>query len=124
MMMTAAEVTKEHLEVKARAVAPQALQLLEKFRDGEYVLSRTDIAGRLGVTDRVVRATMAELRKQGYLIVADAKGGYRFARSLEDVQRYTASLKSRVAALRAVIMQMEAAAQRVYGPDVEQVGLW
>lgn len=113
-------------EQQAQDAAPQVLALLEEFRHKTYILTRADMTGRLGITDRVLRAAVAELRKQGHLVVADENGGYRFAVSWNDVNRYTASLKSRIAALREIVAEMETTAARTFPkqPETKQASLW
>ncbi len=103
------------MEDEARAESMAVLQLLQQFRGRSYVLTREDIAGRLGIRDRIVRAAIAELRRQGHLIVADESGGYRFANGWDDVLRYTSSLKSRLTSLREVVERMETQAAIEFG---------
>lgn len=78
-------------------------------------LSRRFLARIAGTTDRKMRQAVASLREQGHLIVADEAGGYRLATDARDVQRYTASLRSRISALSTVIKAMETTAQQQFG---------
>jgi len=112
----ATEWTEQALEV-----APAVLEVLQGWRGSSYVMSRQTLCHRLGCSDRVLRAAIVELRKQGHLIIADEDGGYRFARSVDEVLGYTGSLKSRIGSLWEVIRLMEAAAERQFGP--QQLGL-
>jgi hypothetical protein len=105
------------LEKQAVALAPATLALLQEFAGKEYALTRADMCGRLHCTDRVLRAAIAELRRQGHLVVAQAdEGGYRLARSWAEVTGYTASLKSRIQSLQEIIGVMETTARTRFGP--------
>jgi len=98
----------------AEGVAPEALRILQEWRASGQPISRSALAHRLECSDRVLRAAMALLRTQGHLVIADDDGGYRLARSPEDVERYVATLKSRVAELSLVIRAMEQEARRAF----------
>lgn len=100
---------------RAAEAAPIVLQVFERWKGSSNTLSRQDLMGLTGLSDRVIRAAIGELRRQGYLIIADEGGGYRFARSAGEVLTYTASLKSRVDALREVVKAMETAAKDQFG---------
>ena len=110
-------------DTRAEALAERALPVFEQFRGSSVALSRESLCKRLDCQDRLLRDAVRELRCQGHLIVADEAGGYRFAKSGEEVYGYTASLKSRIQALREVTEAMEAAAQQKFGEPVEQLGL-
>jgi biotin operon repressor len=101
-------------------VAEETLKTLETWK-GYGAISREDLCASIGCHDRVLRQAVRELRCNGHLIVADPEGGYRFARAGEEVYGFTSSLKSRIRALRQVTEAMERAAQREFGPRVEQV---
>jgi biotin operon repressor len=83
-------------------------------------VSRRFLARIAGTSDRKMRQAVASLREQGHLIVADEGGGYRLAADVRDVQRYTASLRSRIVALARVIKAMETTAQHEFG-DFQQL---
>jgi hypothetical protein len=100
---------------RAAEVAPAVLEVFQRWSKSRNTLSRQDLVGLTGLNDRLVRAAIAELRRQGHLIIADESGGYRFAQSADEVLAYTASLKSRVDALRAVVRAMETAAEDTFG---------
>jgi len=105
-------------------VMPVVLDILERWRGSSMVMSRADMCARLRCTDRVLRAAVAELRKAGYLIVVDDGGGYRFARSVDDVVAFTSSLKKRIQSLREVVERMEAASLRQFGSPGGQMELF
>lgn len=84
--------------------------------------SRRSLSVRCGVNDREMRRAVAQLRKEGHLIVADKNGGYRKATSAEDVRRFTASLRSRIIDEAQTIRAMEAEAVKQFG-DFEQLPL-
>lgn len=94
--------------------------MFKNFPDGTF--QRNYISRWCNVTDRDMRKAVAELRKQGHLIVADESAGYRLAMSVEDVRRYTATLRSRITALAQVVKAMEAEAAKQFG-DFEQLPL-
>jgi biotin operon repressor len=100
---------------RAAEAAPVVLEVFKRWRKSRNALSRQDLVGMTGLSDRLIRSAIAELRRQGYLIIADENGGYRFARSVDEVLAYTASLKSRVDALREVVTAMESAAEDQFG---------
>jgi len=81
----------------------------------QHTFSRNVLAYLSGTPDRRMRQAVAALREQGHLIVADEDGGYRLAKDANDVQRYTASLRSRIKALSKVIKAMETAAKHEFG---------
>jgi DNA-binding GntR family transcriptional regulator len=113
-------------EEQGKAAAELVLQVLRDWRGHKYVPSREDLSARCHVDDRVLRAAIAELRRQGYLIVADEEGGYRFATGWNDVERFLASMKSRIVALREVVTAMETRAAAEFGPApvAEQMALF
>jgi len=103
-------------EDQIAAIAPLALHVLSNWRGKGYPLSRTDLAARCNCDDRTLRAAIAELRRQGYLIVADKDGGYRFASSWADVERFLSEMKSRITAIREIVESMERTAAQEFGP--------
>jgi DNA-binding GntR family transcriptional regulator len=103
----------------AEEIAPRALRILEAWRGSGQPLARDELARRLGCSDRVLRAAMALLRMDGHLVIAEDEGGYRLAKSIDEVGRYVASLKSRVENLRLVIRAMEAEAAREFPNDLQ-----
>lgn len=109
---------------RAAEAAPQVLAILTRRGQSRNALSREDLCGLTGLNDRCVRAAIAELRRQGHLIIADDAGGYRFARSADEVLAYTASLKSRMDALRAVVHAMESAAEDQFGSLAQQMSMF
>lgn len=111
------------LRMRALDAAPAVLEYIQTAQAEGRVPSRDELVLRLQLSDRLIRQAVAELRNQGYLLVADEGGGYRFASSYADVMRYTASLKSRIESLRDVIRRMELEAHRRYpdGQDAEQL---
>jgi len=104
-------------------IASQALRHLELWRGRRKALTRDELCRMIGCDDRNLRNALRELRVQGYLIVAEADGGYRFALEGGEVYGYTSSLKSRIQALREVAEAMEASAEREFGPPGEQLSL-
>jgi len=117
----------DHREVTSvdeiEELANRALTHFELWRHNGRALSREELCRKLGCDDRTLRIAVRELRCEGYLIVADPGGGYRFAHKGGEVYGYTSSLKSRIQALREVTEAMEAAAQREFGPPGEQLSL-
>ena len=109
---------------RVHEVAPEVLAALQRWRGSSHVLSREELCGMIGCSDRVLRSAIVELRKAGHLIVADEAGGYRFARSAEDAYRYTMSLKTRLQSMREVIELMEAAVVREFGAPGGQLELF
>jgi biotin operon repressor len=101
---------------RVHEVMPEVLAALERWRGSSHVLSREELCGMVGCSDRVLRAAIVELRKTGHLIIADEGGGYRFARNAKDVYGYTMSLKARIQAMRTVIEKLEAVAMQEFGP--------
>jgi len=97
---------------KAIELAPAVLKHLLIWAPSGVALSRDTLCNRVGCSDRVLRAAVVELRRQGHLVIADGSGGYRLARNADEVAAYTASLKSRVRALREIIDVMEGAAEQ------------
>lgn len=104
-------------------VANRALTYFELWRSHGRPLSREELCRALGCDDRILRKAVRKLRCEGYMIVADPEGGYRFAHDGGEVYGYTSSLKSRIQALREVTEAMEEAAQREFGPPGEQMRL-
>jgi biotin operon repressor len=111
--------TDDHIQ----EIADRALVIFEEWRGSRRFLSRKDLCHKLDCGDRELRMAVRELRCHGHLIVADPTGGYRFARCGEEVYVYTASLKSRIQALREVTEAMENQARRRFGEPVEQLSL-
>jgi len=104
-------------------IATRVLTHLELWRNTRRALTREELCNALDCDDRALRIALRELRCEGHLIVAEADGGYRFAQAGEEVYGFTATLKSRIKALREVTEAMEDAAQRQYGPPAEQLSL-
>jgi biotin operon repressor len=101
-------------------LAHRALSLFRIWEESEQALSRETLCKQLGCGDRALRWAVRELRCQGYLIVAEPGGsGYRFAREREEVDAYTASLTSRIRALREVVDAMRSSAVQEFGPRQE-----
>ena len=105
-------------------LADRALQVFKRWQGSRHALSREDLCQMFDCDDRVLREAVRELRIRGYLIVADKAGGYRFARHGQEVYGYTASLKSRIQALREVTTAMETAARQKFGEPVEQIPMF
>lgn len=95
-------------------VALEILVALQQWQEGFGSLARADLCGLTGCSDREVRQAVAELRRNGHLVVP-AQGGYRLAESADEVTTYTATLRERVHALATVINAMEAAASSKWG---------
>lgn len=112
-----------YVDEQSGGLAEKALDVFAKFRGSSVTLSRQYLCHELNCEDRQLRKAIRELRCEGWLIVADESGGYRFARSPEEVFGYTASLKSRIRALREVVDAMEGEARKVWGEPVQQLGL-
>lgn len=112
------------LQEQASAIKSLVLAVLQEFRRSGYSLSRQDLCARVGTSDRVLRAAVAELRRDGHLVVAEETGGYQLARSWDEVERYTASLRSRITALREIVDAMERGATQQFGSGEQQLGLW
>ena len=108
---------------EARVVAPELLELLERWQESYWSLSRPDLCMSLGCSDRVLRAAVAELRKAGELIVVAPEGGYRIARSEVEVSRFVAALRERITSLEAVIGTMEQVAGERFGEGTGQLEL-
>lgn len=81
-------------------LAPQVLAVLKEWQRSGQALSRYALAARFKTNERIIRQTMLELQLRGHGVIADADGGYRLARNAEEILAYTATLKSRIAALR------------------------
>lgn len=90
------------------------LNLLRLWQTSRTPLSRRALCQRLECQDRVLRRAVEELRRKGYLVIADEGGGYRLALSLDEVMGYTATLKSRIRALRQIVDRMETTAVQVF----------
>lgn len=103
----------------AEEIAPQALRILQEWQHSKTPLSRKMLAHRLRCSDRVLRAAMAVLRKQGHLVIAEDDGGYRLAGSADEVDAYVGTLRSRIGELRQVVNAMEAAAAREFPDDLQ-----
>jgi len=103
------------------ALADRALPLFERYRGSGVALTRQSLCNVLNCHDRLLRDAVRELRCRGHLIVAVESGGYRFAQEPGEVYGYTASLKSRIQALREVTEAMEAAAEDAFGEPVTQM---
>jgi len=101
----------------AGEIAPQALRLLRDWQPSGQPLSRAQLARWLGCSDRVLRAAMALLRQDGHLVIADDQGGYRLATNGAEVRRYTATLRSRIEELWAVVRAMESEAAREFSQE-------
>lgn len=104
-------------------LAMRALEIFRRWKGSGVALSRSDLCKKLNCNDRTLREAVRELRCQGYLIVADPAGGYRFARRGEEVYGYTGTLISRIKSLREVVDAMEDSAEREFGPKQEQLPL-
>lgn len=104
---------------EARAVAPELLELLERWQESYWSLSRPDLCMSLGCSDRVLRAAVAELRRGGHLVVVAPEGGYRLARSEVEVSRFVATLRERITSLEAVIGTMERVARERFGEKAQ-----
>jgi len=103
-------------------VAPVVLEQLRTWRASGQALSRRALAHRCECSDRVLRFAVAELRRQGHLIIAEDAGGYRLAQTPEDVEAYVNTLKSRCQALREIIDRMQASSDRQFAG--RQMGLF
>lgn len=100
-----------------QGLADQALPIFERWRSSGTALSRESLRRRLNCGDRALRWAVRELRCRGHLIIAEPGGkGYRFAREREEVDAYTASLTSRIRALREVVDAMRDSAVQEFGP--------
>ena len=97
------------------SVARAILENLERWQEGFWSLARVDLCRLTGCSAREVRAGVAELRRQGYLIVTAPGGGYRIAKSEAEVTEFTAALQQRIRSLTAVIEAMEAKAAEQFG---------
>lgn len=106
-----------------RELGARALAIFKRYRGSSVALTREALCNALDCDDRVLREAIRWLRCEGYLIVAEPGGGYRFAREGEEVYGYTSSLKSRIQALREVTEAMEAAARQEFGPQQERLPL-
>lgn len=102
---------------QAKEIADQVLAEI-RFYNGKPVSSH-QIAREIGANERLTRAAIAVLRERGELIIADPGGGYRFARSYEDLTQFTSSLKSRIEALRQIVSRMETAGRREFKSDAQ-----
>jgi len=107
---------------EARTIAPELLELLERWQESYWSLSRPDLCMSLGCSDRVLRAAVAELRKAGHLVVVAPEGGYRIARNPVEVSRFVDALRQRIESLEAVIGTMERVAGERFG-EAGQLGL-
>lgn len=115
----------ERWSSKAKEIAPAVLDFLTLWRASGQAFSRRSLCSRLGCDDRALRLAIVELREHGHLIIAEETGGYRLAQSAGEVLEYTASLKSRIRALRQVVDAMEAAAAREFlAGELQQLGLF
>jgi len=100
---------------QAQAVAPELLRILKLWQGDGHPPGRRELAVRLGVSDRVLRAAIVALRRQGHLVIPDPdNGGYRFARSLAEVRRFTTGLRDESERLREVAEQLEQTAARQF----------
>lgn len=77
--------------------------------------SRYALAGAIGISEREFRKAVRDLRNEGYLIIAEATGGYRLAAKAE-AKHYIKSLYSRAYDLLRTAKTME-------GINPEQVTL-
>lgn len=84
----------------AIALAPQVLEVLQDWKRSGQALSRYSLAARFKTNERIIRQAMLELQLRGHGVIADTDGGYRLARSADEILAYTATLKSRIGALR------------------------
>lgn len=105
------------MDERAADVAAQVLYVIKSWP--QRVIFSEELAKQVGTSDRIARAAVALLRERGELIVADAGGGYRLAQGYEDVLQFTASLKSRIEALRQVVTQMETAAREQFRDEMQ-----
>ena len=96
-------------------IAERLLPIFREWRGTGVALSRDWLRQQVGCSDRVLRRAVTYLREEGELIIADPNGGYRLARSANEVIEYTSSLKSRIEALRTVVTAMESTATREFG---------
>jgi len=103
----------------AEELAPRLLRIFEAWRSSGRVLERADLAHQLACSDRILRVAVAVLRKDGHPIIAEGEGGYRFARSADEVLSFTGTLKSRIGELRQVVNALEAAAAREWPADLQ-----
>lgn len=58
-------------------------------------INATDLADKLGVTERQLRDFVTECRKDGYAICAHPSSGYFMARTQEEIEETIAFLKHR-----------------------------
>jgi hypothetical protein len=105
-------------------IAEKLLPVFQEWAPSGTALSRKYLRERIGCNDRTLRRAITHLREEyDQLIIAERTGGYRLARNEIEVAEYTASLKSRIQALRKVVRAMETAAQQQFGGLPEQPSL-
>jgi len=80
-------------------------------------MSRNELCALSGGSDRIIRASISELRRAGWLIVGD-ESGYRFAQNIEEVNQVITSLERQERSLCEVIHAMREAATLQFGQPV------
>lgn len=88
------------------------LYWLRDWRRYSTPIGRADLAKRTGRSDRSVRAAIEGLRRAGWLIVAEPRGGYRLATTREDQDRLLNQLRSRSISLYLTYRRLREAVQR------------
>lgn len=61
-------------------------------------IGQAELAGWAGCTNRQVRAAIADLRRQGWLIMGNGSG-YYFARNIDEVHRFLARIADQICQL-------------------------
>jgi biotin operon repressor len=82
---------------------------------GNGVVTRAALCALTGCSEREVRAAVAELRRHGHLVISTDDGGYRMARSVEEVRAYTQTLIWRLWRLWETVAAMESSAAKHFG---------
>lgn len=52
-------------------------------------MTRYDISEKTGLSDRIVRAAIHDLRAEGHIIITDGASGYYFPDDKDDLERWT-----------------------------------
>lgn len=64
------------------------MDILQLIPNGaENAISRKDLAEKLGMSDRVMREAIEQLRHKGHLICTKPTGGYYQPESLDDIEK-------------------------------------
>jgi len=96
-------------------IASRVLTALTTWQGSFYALTKSDLCGLVGCSERELRAAVGTLRRNGHLVVVAPGGGYRLAESIEEVDGFISAMRERIAALQTVVEAMESSAAQAFG---------